>query len=172
MGYGQWLKYREDDAENFNKTGRIAQFLANYAPLLLKPVCDMKLLHLHALPANMQLPPTAISIGNFDGVHLGHQAMLQRLKQCARTDGLKTLVMLFEPQPMEFFRGNEAPPRITSLREKIALLKEQDIDYVLIARFDQDFRALTALQFANLLKHQLNGQALVLGDDFRFGWDR
>ena len=63
-------------------------------------------------------------------------------------------------------------PRITSLREKIVLLKEQEIDYVLIARFDQDFRALTALQFADLLKHQLNGRALVLGDDFRFGHDR
>ena len=132
----------------------------------------MKLLHLHALPADMQLPPTAISIGNFDGVHLGHQAMLQRLKQRAHADGLKTLVMLFEPQPMEFFRGVEAPPRITSLREKIVLLKEQEIDYVLIARFDQDFRALTALQFSDLLKHQLNGRALVLGDDFRFGCDR
>ncbi len=132
----------------------------------------MKLLHLHALPANMQLPPTAISIGNFDGVHLGHQAMLQCLKQRAQADGLKTLVMLFEPQPLEFFKGNAAPPRITSLREKIELLKAQDIDYVLIARFDQDFRALTALQFAKLLKDQLNGQALVLGDDFRFGCDR
>ena len=165
-------KNKGNVAENFNKTGRIAQFLANYAPLWLKPFCDMKLLHLHALPADMQLPPTAVSIGNFDGVHLGHQAMLHSLKQRAQADGLKTLVMLFEPQPLEFFKGTDAPPRITSLREKIELLKAQDIDYVLIARFDQHFRALTAKQFADMLKDQLNGQALVIGDDFRFGCDR
>lgn len=132
----------------------------------------MKLLHLHALPANMQLPPTAITIGNFDGVHRGHQAMLHTLKHRAASDQLKTLVMLFEPQPPEFFKGNQAPPRITSLREKIELLRAQGIDYVLIARFDQAFRSLTAHQFANLLKNQLNGKALVLGDDFRFGCDR
>lgn len=132
----------------------------------------MKLLHLHALPADMQLPPTAITIGNFDGVHLGHQAMLHTLKQRAQADGLKTLVMLFEPQPLEFFKGSHAPPRITSLREKIELLRAQGIDYVLIARFDQAFRSLTARQFADLLKFQLNGKALVLGDDFRFGCDR
>lgn len=132
----------------------------------------MKLLHLHALPADMQLPPTAITIGNFDGVHLGHQAMLQTLRQRAKVDGLKTLVMLFEPQPLEFFKGSAAPPRITSLREKIELLREQDIDYVLIARFDHNLRALTARQFADLLKLQINGKALVLGDDFRFGCDR
>lgn len=132
----------------------------------------MKLLHLHALPANMQLPPTAITIGNFDGVHLGHQAMLHTLKQRAQADGLKTLVMLFEPQPLEFFKGSDAPPRITSSREKIELLRAQGIDYVLIARFDQAFRSLTARQFADLLKFQLNGKALVLGDDFRFGCDR
>ncbi|XID74891.1 riboflavin biosynthesis protein RibF [Alkanindiges sp. WGS2144] len=132
----------------------------------------MKLLHLHALPADMQLPPTAITIGNFDGVHLGHQAMLHTLKQRASQDGLKTLVMLFEPQPLEFFKGSEAPPRITSLREKIELLKAQSIDYVLIAPFDHGLRSLNARQFADLLKLQLNGKALVLGDDFRFGCDR
>lgn len=132
----------------------------------------MKLLHLHALPATLQLPPTAMTIGNFDGVHLGHQAMLQTLKRRAQQNDLKTLVMLFEPQPLEFFKGTAAPPRITSLREKIELLRAQDIDYVLIARFDQNFRALTAREFADLLKFQLNAKALVLGDDFRFGCDR
>lgn len=132
----------------------------------------MKLLHLHALPDTLQLPPTAITIGNFDGVHLGHQAMLRTLKNMAQAESLKTLVMLFEPQPLEFFKGSDAPPRITSLREKIELLREHGIDYVVTARFDNDFRSLSARAFADILKKQLNGKGLVLGDDFRFGHDR
>lgn len=132
----------------------------------------MKLLHLHALPDTLQLPPTAITIGNFDGVHLGHQAMLRTLKNMAQANNLKTLVMLFEPQPLEFFKGTEAPPRITSLREKIELLQEHGIDYVVTARFDNAFRSLSARAFADILKNQLNGKGLVLGDDFRFGHDR
>lgn len=132
----------------------------------------MKLLHLHALPASLQLPPMAVTIGNFDGVHLGHQAMLRTLKRTAQEKQLKTLVMLFEPQPLEFFKGTAAPPRITSLREKIELLQGHDIDYVLTVRFDEAFRSLTARAFADLLKNQLNARSLVLGDDFRFGCDR
>lgn len=136
------------------------------------PVKPMKLLHLHALPDTLQLPPTAITIGNFDGVHLGHQAMLRMLKKTAQAENLKTLVMLFEPQPLEFFKGTAAPPRITSLREKIELLRELDIDYVVTAKFDDAFRSLSARAFADILKTPLNGKALVLGDDFRFGHDR
>ena len=132
----------------------------------------MKLLHLHALPAHLQLPPMAVTIGNFDGVHLGHQAMLRTLKRTAEEKQLKTLVMLFEPQPLEFFKGAAAPPRITSLREKIELLQEHNIDYVMTVRFDEAFRSLTARAFADLLKEQINAKSLVLGDDFRFGCDR
>ena len=78
----------------------------------------MKLLRLNALSLNFQLPQTAVTIGNFDGVHLGHQAMIAQLKNCCSTR-LKTLVMIFEPQPLEFFKGYDAPPRINSLREKL-----------------------------------------------------
>ncbi len=132
----------------------------------------MQLLRLNALAPNFQLPPTAVTIGNFDGVHLGHQAMVSQLQNIAQNKNLKTLVMIFEPQPLEFFKGYEAPPRITSLREKVEYLTELGVDYIAIAKFDNQFRSLSAEEFADLLKHKLNAQSLVLGDDFHFGKDR
>jgi len=132
----------------------------------------MKLLRLHSLSQNYVLPPLAVTIGNFDGVHLGHQAMIQTLKDIAVARGLKTLVMIFEPQPQEFFRGEEAPARITSWREKVEVLRSLGVDYVLLVRFDNAFRSLTAQAFADLLKNRLNAKELVIGDDFRFGCDR
>ena len=132
----------------------------------------MKLLRLHALPDDFSLPPTAVTIGNFDGVHVGHQAMIAALQQIAQQQQLKTLVMLFEPQPLEFFRGLDAPPRITAWREKVELLRDLGVDYIVSVRFDQAFRSLTAQAFADLLKQRLNAQSLIIGDDFRFGCDR
>jgi riboflavin kinase/FMN adenylyltransferase len=132
----------------------------------------MKLLRLHSLSKNDPLPPLAVTIGNFDGVHLGHQAMIETLKDTAKVRNLKTLVMLFEPQPQEYFRGEEAPARITSWREKVEILKSLDVDYVLLVRFDNQFRSLTAQAFADILKIRLNAKELVIGDDFRFGCDR
>lgn len=132
----------------------------------------MKLLRLHAFNPLQQLPPMAVTIGNFDGVHLGHQAMIAQLKQVAAAQGLKSLVMIFEPQPLEYFKGSDAPPRITSLREKIELLTALGVDYVAIAKFDDAFRSMSATDFAALLKNQLNAHSLVLGDDFHFGKNR
>lgn len=80
--------------------------------------------------------------------------------------------MIFEPQPLEFFKGYDAPPRINSLREKVEYLAELGVDYIAVAKFDQHFRSMSASQFADLLKDKLNAQALVLGDDFHFGKDR
>ena len=132
----------------------------------------MKLLRLNALSPDFQLPPTAVTIGNFDGVHLGHQAMIAQLKTLADAKGLKTLVMIFEPQPLEFFKGYDAPPRISSLREKVEYLTELGVDYIAVAvKFDHYF-SLNATEFADLLKLKLNAQSLVLGDDFHFGKDR
>lgn len=132
----------------------------------------MKLLRLNALSTNFHLPKTAVSIGNFDGVHLGHQAMITQLKAIASAQGLKTLVMIFEPQPLEFFKGYDAPPRISSLREKVEYLTELGVDYIAVAKFNHHFRSLNATEFADLLKDKLNAQSLVLGDDFHFGKDR
>ncbi len=132
----------------------------------------MKLIRLNAVTPHLQLPATVVTIGNFDGMHLGHQAMLAQLQQVAAAQGLKSLVMIFEPQPLEFFKGYDAPPRISSLREKVEYLHQLGVDYVAVAKFDQHFRSLTATAFVDLLKHQLSAQSLVLGDDFHFGKDR
>ena len=132
----------------------------------------MKLLRLNALSAHSELPHTAITIGNFDGVHLGHQAMIKQLKQIASEKNLKTLVMIFEPQPLEFFKAYDAPPRISSLREKVEYLAELGVDYIVVAKFDNHFRSLSAENFAQILKENLNAHSLILGDDFHFGKNR
>ena len=132
----------------------------------------MQLLRLNALSSTTDLAQTAVTIGNFDGVHVGHQAMIQQLKAVAAAQQLKTVVMLFEPQPLEFFKGYDAPPRISSLREKVEYLTELGIDYIAVAKFDNHFRSLNAEAFAHLLKNSLNATHLVLGDDFHFGKNR
>lgn len=132
----------------------------------------MQLLRLNALAPDFQLEKTAVTIGNFDGVHLGHQAMIAQLKQLAAAQQLKTLVMIFEPQPLEFFKGYEAPPRISSLREKVEYLTKLGVDYIAVAKFDNYFRSLSAEAFADILKYKLNAHSLVLGDDFHFGKNR
>ena len=132
----------------------------------------MKLLRLNALAPDFQLPKTAVTIGNFDGVHLGHQAMVSQLKALAAEHRLKTAVMIFEPQPLEFFKSYEAPPRITSLREKVEYLSELGVDYIVVAKFDNAFRSLSAEEFAEILKTKLNTQSLVLGEDHHFGKNR
>ncbi|AOA56967.1 riboflavin biosynthesis protein RibF [Acinetobacter larvae] len=132
----------------------------------------MKLLRLNALSPNKQLPKTAVTIGNFDGIHLGHQAMISQLKSIAAAQQLQSVVMIFEPQPLEFFKGYDAPPRISSLREKVTYLKTLGVDYVVIAKFDHHLRSMSAQDFADLLKYRLNAQCLVLGDDFHFGKNR
>ena len=132
----------------------------------------MKLLRLNALAPNFQLPKTAVTIGNFDGVHLGHQAMVQQLKDIAQQQDLKTVVMIFEPQPLEYFKSYDAPPRISSLREKVEHLAALGIDYIVVAKFDDTFRNLSAEEFADILKYKLNTQGLVLGEDHHFGKNR
>lgn len=118
-----------------------------------------------------------LTIGNFDGVHLGHQAMLKQLKQSASEQQLNTMVMIFEPQPREYFAQlksdlSSAPARLTSQDEKLTLLAEFGIDTVVVAKFDEAFRSLSASEFADMLVHHLNVKSLVLGDDFKFGHDR
>ncbi|OOR92826.1 riboflavin biosynthesis protein RibF [Moraxella caviae] len=120
---------------------------------------------------SVQLPPLALTIGNYDGVHLGHQALLGALVAHAQQKNLKSAVMVFEPQPREFFQADNPPARLTNLSEKAALIAQCGIDYLLVARFDEAFRSLSAAQFAKLLR-VLGVVDLVLGDDFRFGHDR
>lgn len=133
----------------------------------------MKIYHLADLidNPNSTLPPSILTIGNFDGVHLGHQAMIQMLINTAQQQQLASAVMVFEPQPREFFNPATAPTRLTNFAEKSSLLQQLGVDFVIVAKFDDKFRQLSAQQFANYLL-QLNVKRLVLGDDFRFGQDR
>ncbi len=117
--------------------------------------------------------PLAVAIGNFDGVHLGHQALLQRLIEVAAAQGLKSAVMTFEPHPREFFTPERAPTRLTSLREKLELFAEAGVDYVYVCHFNRRFAAMTVQDFMqNILRNAMDARAILVGDDFRFGAGR
>ncbi|MBL8529221.1 MAG: bifunctional riboflavin kinase/FAD synthetase [Burkholderiales bacterium] len=114
--------------------------------------------------------PIALTIGNFDGVHLGHQAMLRRLRDAATALGVPACVMTFEPHPREFFAPDQAPTRLTSLREKLELLERSGVDHVYICRFNFDFARVSAPDFIqHIVKRGLDVRWLLVGDDFRFG---
>lgn len=113
------------------------------------------------------------TIGNFDGVHLGHQAILQQLKKQGGKHGLPTVVMMFEPQPREFFAPDQAPARLANMSEKLQDLASFGIDYVLCLPFNQKLRSMSADQFIqSILLDGLKISHLIVGDDFRFGCDR
>ncbi|WP_437270395.1 bifunctional riboflavin kinase/FAD synthetase [Stutzerimonas balearica] len=113
------------------------------------------------------------TIGNFDGVHRGHQAILARLRERAAELGLPSCVVIFEPQPREFFAPDKAPARLTRLREKLCLLEQQSIDQVLCLAFNRRLRELSAAEFVHaVLVEGLAVRHLEVGDDFRFGCDR
>ncbi|MDI1302161.1 MAG: bifunctional riboflavin kinase/FAD synthetase [bacterium] len=116
---------------------------------------------------------SVVTIGNFDGVHLGHQVILSDLQQAGARLELPDTVMIFEPQPQEFFLGVAAPARLMNWREKIDALAAAGVARVLCVRFDEKFRQLTARGFVQqLLVNGLGCRHLVIGDDFRFGCDR
>ncbi|HEX2237889.1 MAG TPA: bifunctional riboflavin kinase/FAD synthetase [Gammaproteobacteria bacterium] len=113
------------------------------------------------------------TIGNFDGVHLGHQAVLGQLAEKAAKLHLPALVIIFEPLPHEFFAAATAPPRLTRLREKLLTLRRFSVDHVLCLRFDARLAGMRANDFiTHILVEALDVRYLVLGDDFRFGKDR
>lgn len=115
----------------------------------------------------------ALTIGNFDGVHLGHQAVLGRLAEKAGEMQLPTVAMIFEPQPPEYFAPQQAPSRLMRLREKLLALRRYSVDRVLCVRFDARFASMSAQGFIEeLLVARLGVKYLVVGDDFRFGHRR
>lgn len=116
--------------------------------------------------------PVALTIGNFDGVHLGHKALLNRLLAEAKKRGLPSAVVIFEPHPREFFTPDKAPARLTSLREKLELLAQIGVDRVHICRFTQEFAKMSAQDFINALYQKLHVKYVLIGDDFRFGSGR
>ena len=116
---------------------------------------------------------SVVTIGSFDGVHLGHQAILNQVKAVAAELGLPSVVMTFEPQPQEFFSGERAPARLMRLREKVDALFGFGVDQVLCLQFNRELRNLTAAEFvSSVLVDGLGTRHLIVGDDFRFGCDR
>lgn len=114
--------------------------------------------------------PIALTIGNFDGIHLGHQAMLACLKDTAKRLGLLACVMTFEPHPREFFSPDQAPPRLSSLREKLKYLIAAEIDRIYVNHFNYDFAQINPEYFiTRMLNQELSVRWLLVGDDFRFG---
>ncbi|CAO95757.1 bifunctional riboflavin kinase/FAD synthetase [Erwinia tasmaniensis] len=114
-----------------------------------------------------------LTIGNFDGVHRGHLALLAQLCAEGRERNLPVMVMLFEPQPLELFAAEKAPARLTRLREKLRYLEQAGVDAVLCVSFDRHFAAYSAQRFiTDLLVNRLGVQLLAVGDDFRFGAGR
>lgn len=117
--------------------------------------------------------PTVLTIGNFDGLHLGHRAMLERLAAKAREMKLPMAVMTFEPHPRELFTPDQAPARLTSMREKLALLEACGVDRTYVCRFDRRLASLSADQFIDdILVRGLAVRHVIIGDDFRFGRGR
>jgi len=115
----------------------------------------------------------AVTVGAFDGIHRGHQGVLAHLKSKAADLGLPSTVIVFEPLPREYFRPLEAPPRITNFRERLTFLAETGVDRVLVLKFDESLRAMTAEQFIrHVFVDGLGAQYIALGDDFRFGNSR
>ena len=113
-----------------------------------------------------------VTIGNFDGVHIGHQMILRRVNQEAKRLKTQSMLICFEPQPKEFFDVYKAPARLTRFREKVELLAEQGISQVLCLKFNEEVRKMSSNRFTSLLVDQLKVRALFVGDDFKFGNDR
>jgi riboflavin kinase/FMN adenylyltransferase len=112
----------------------------------------------------------ALTIGNFDGVHRGHRALIERVTAKARESSVPSCVLTFEPHPREFFAGDRAPARLTRLRDKLELLAAAGVERTHIARFDARFAALDAERFIEeVLKKGLGVLWLLVGRDFRFG---
>jgi riboflavin kinase / FMN adenylyltransferase len=114
--------------------------------------------------------PVAVTIGNFDGVHRGHQAMVARTISAARERGLRSCVLTFEPHPREFFAPDAAPTRLTTMREKLELLDSLGVECTYIARFNHRFAGLPAEAFVqDVLVRTLLARWVLVGEDFRFG---
>ncbi|MEJ2513946.1 MAG: bifunctional riboflavin kinase/FAD synthetase [Gammaproteobacteria bacterium] len=115
----------------------------------------------------------AVTIGNFDGLHLGHQAVLAQLAGRAGSLDLPAVVMSFEPTPREYFAGSSAPPRLLRFREKFEGLAAAGVDRLFLVRFGRRVADLSPQAFIQeFLVDGLDVQYLVIGDDFRFGRNR
>ena len=116
--------------------------------------------------------PCVLTIGNYDGIHLGHQDLINELLTKSKQKKLESAIMIFEPHPREFFTPKDAPSRITSLREKIEYFLSKNIDRVYVVKFDNKFANISGNHFISILKKQILAKVILVGEDFRFGSNR
>lgn len=127
---------------------------------------------LRHIPVALQTP-SVLAIGNFDGIHLGHQALLKKLTQTAQELNLMAAVMTFEPHPREFFTPESAPVRLCSMREKLEFFADAGVERVYVCAFNRHFAKITAEDFMQrILRESINAKAVLVGEDFRFGAKR
>ena len=117
-------------------------------------------------------PPCILTIGNYDGIHLGHQALINKLTLMSKKLNLESAVMTFEPHPREFFSLKDSPQRIISLREKLEFFDSKNIDRVYVIKFNKDFSLLSGEDFTDNLQNQINVKKILVGKDFRYGKNR
>lgn len=128
---------------------------------------------IRGIPPSFIRTPCALTIGNFDGVHLGHQALLAELHAHAKVHQLQTCLLTFEPHPKEFFSPQNAPVRILGLRDKLDALKKTGVDLVVVEHFNADFAKKTPSEFVNdIIVKGLQTKHIVIGDDFHYGSKR
>ena len=129
--------------------------------------------NLHHFPFELVVDGSVATIGAYDGLHLGHQALLEKVIAAAKVKGLPSVIMSFEPTPREFFQAEKPPARLMRFREKFDALAESGIDIFFCPRFDTSMKNIAADTFIRqILIHSMNIQHLVVGDDFRFATRR
>ncbi len=120
-----------------------------------------------------KLSGSVITVGNFDGVHLGHKRVIERVKEIAKIKDLNSLVMVFEPTPKEYFMGELAPARLMRWRDRYLAIQKTGCDALVQLKFDKAFSHLSPNEFVkNILVDALDVKHVVVGDDFRFGYQR
>ncbi|ANZ22380.1 bifunctional riboflavin kinase/FMN adenylyltransferase [Buchnera aphidicola (Diuraphis noxia)] len=130
---------------------------------IIRGIHNLKEIHANAV----------VTIGNFDGIHLGHQKLFLRVYKIGEKYNIPSIIILFEPQPLEFLKNKNAPIRITRFREKIKHIMSYNIDYILCIKFNKFFQSLTAKDFiTKILINKLHIKFIIIGNDFRFGCQR
>jgi len=133
----------------------------------------MRILRLSNNFNNIFLQGAAVTIGNFDGVHIGHQAILKKLTKVAKKENLPSCAVIFEPQPLEFFNPLAAKSRITNLRDKVLNIKRCGVDFLLVIEFNNKIAAMSAENFiSKVLVKNLKTKYIIIGADFKFGAQR
>ncbi len=143
-----------------------------YTPKLLALNHSFTMKIITDINKHASLSPKAIAIGSFDGVHLGHQAIISELKKISKTNNLEPYIFFFEPLPKEFFMKENAPLRVCDFRNKVLNIEKNGIANIICQNFNQNFANISAEDFVDFLIKKLKVKHIIIGDDFKFGKDR